>query len=91
MLLYMQFLSELSDEEIMNQDSANFVDFVPGKITNSSQAVRCLELKLEFGSKSAAVAGMRKLGYQSFIQRTLNKALKNGGFAGGFHWESVED
>ena len=83
--------SWLSDEEIIKQDPANFVEFVPGRNTNSSQAVRCIELNLVFESKSAAVTEMKKNGYPPFIQRTLNKALKTGGVAGGYHWELMKD
>ena len=81
--------SWLSDEEIIEQDPANFVEFVPDKNTNSSQVVRCIELNLEFGSKSAAVTEMKENGHPPFIQRTLSKALETGGVAGGYHWELV--
>ena len=81
--------SWFSDEEIMKQDPANFVEFVPDKNTNSSQAVRCIELNLVFESKSAAITEMKKNGHPPFIQRTLNKALKTGGVAGGYHWELI--
>jgi hypothetical protein len=81
--------SWLSDEEIMKQDPANFVEFVPDKNTNSSQAVRCVELDKVFPSKSVAVIEMKRNGYSPFIQRTLSKAIETGGVAGGYHWEIV--
>jgi hypothetical protein len=51
---------------------------------------RCIELNLEFETKSAAVACIKERGYPSFIQKTLNKALKSGGLAVRFCWESVK-
>ena len=51
---------------------------------------RCIELNLEFETKSAAMACIKERGYPSFIQKTLNKALKSGGLAVRFCWESVK-
>jgi len=83
--------SELTDDQIKNQDPLNFIEFPVQQASNSWQKVYCVELKLQFASKSAAIKAMKKAGYPSFIQRTLNKAINDGSLAGGFHWELVEE
>ena len=50
-----------------------------------------MELEQQFPSKSDAIIAMKEAGHPPFIQRTLNKAIKEGGLAGGFHWELVEE
>ena len=81
--------SGLDKDQIENQDPSDFIEFSVQKSSNSGQKVYCRELEKQFSSKSAAIEGMKKAGYPPFIQRTLNRAIKEGRLAGGFHWELV--
>ena len=83
--------SELTDDQIKNQNPANFVEFSVQKSSNTGQKVYCVELEQQFTSKSDAIIAMKEAGHPPFIQRTLNRAIKEGGLAGGFHWELVEE
>ena len=83
--------SGLDKDQIENQEPSNFIEFPVQQASNSGQKVYCVELELQFASKSAAIKAMKEAGYPSFIQRTLNKAINEGSLAGGFHWEVVEE
>ncbi len=84
-------LSRLTDDQIKNQNPANFLEFSVQKSPNTGQKVYCVELEQQFPIKSDAIIAMEEAGHPPFIQRTLNKAIEEGGLAGGFHWELVEE